>query len=387
MMARKYSVVVIGLGIVGSASLWRLSYSNADVLGIDSGAPRNVLGSSYGASRIFRRAYWEGECYLPLLSLSDRLWFELASSCDRRLIYNTGGLFVGPVASAVVCKSAAAARKGNIKHVNLSATEIANSFPQFNVTEGMEALYEEGAYTIAADDSKSHMIDLAVGNGVEARFETSVTSIVRNARGLSIRLSGGDVVCTERVILTTGAAIGAALISDLSGLVQPQSVPVYWFKPKSGRESRFINNFPAFLYQLPDGRLLYGTPKVSADEPGIKIGFHNCQQTPFEIEAHVQSVSKSFIEQISACVQNLFPDLNPIPYAAKKCIYTMSEDGAFILGESAELPGVFYASACSGHGFKFATGLGHVLARAALEGTISDEVAMFSKSRFAINRL
>jgi sarcosine oxidase len=384
-MVRNYSVVVIGLGVVGSASLWRLSCSQTNILGVDSGAPINLLGSSHGVSRIFRRAYWEGTSYLPLLSLSNDLWVELNRTCNRRLIFNTGGLFVGPVASGVVPKSAATARQGNIKHTHLSATQIADSFPAFHVLENMEAVYEEGAYTIAADDSKLHMLNLAVRNGAETRFGTSVTSIVRSEHGLTIQLGIDEKIHAERVILATGAHLGIELINDLSGLLQPQSVPIYWFRPKSGRESSFAKKFPAFLYQLPDGCLLYGTPEIGKEEPGVKIGFHNRQKSMLDFQTHMQPVEKSNVEQISACVERLFPDLNPIPYASKKCIYTMSPDESFILGESMELPGVFFASACSGHGFKFATGLGDVLARAALGGPIAEEVLVFSKNRFAVS--
>lgn len=382
-MGRRYSVVVIGLGVVGSASLWRLSCSKVDVLGVDSAAPINLFGSSHGGSRIFRRAYWEGTSYLPLLSQSDNLWQELDRSCSRRLVFPTGGLFVGPVDSGVVPKSVATALQGGIKHTLLSATEIAESFRAFHVVEDMEAVYEKGAYTIAADDSKLHMVNLAVRNGAEARFGTSVESILKTSQGLAVQLSGGELIHTARVILSTGAAIGKMLVDDLSGLVRSQSVPVYWFKPKSRRGLDFLKNFPAFLYQMSDGRLLYGTPEISSEEPGVKIGFHNYQQTPFDCLSHGQPVEGRAIDQISSCVMRIFPGLNPIPYASKKCIYTMTPDGSFILGESVDLPGVFYVSACSGHGFKFATGLGEVLARAALDGRLEEGVSIFSISRFA----
>lgn len=52
-MGRRYSVVVIGLGVVGSASLWRLSCSKVDVLGVDSAAPINLFGSSHGGGPNF----------------------------------------------------------------------------------------------------------------------------------------------------------------------------------------------------------------------------------------------------------------------------------------------------------------------------------------------
>ncbi|AFY21035.1 N-methyl-L-tryptophan oxidase [Pseudomonas sp. UW4] len=384
-MKCKYKVVVVGLGVVGSASLWRLSCSEREVLGVDSGAPVNLSASSHGASRIFRRAYWEGQSYLPLLSQSDKLWRELDRTCSRHLIFHTGGLFIGPVTSGVVPKSAATAQQGNINHALFSAERTAEFFPAFHILEGMEAVYEDGAYTIAADDSKLHMLNLAVRNGAEVRFGTSVASIIKTSQGLAVQFGGGELVHTERVILSIGAALGNTLISDLSGLLQPKSVPVYWFKPKSKGDLDFLKGFPAFLYQLPDGRLLYGTPEIGTEEPGVKIGFHNYQQLRFDASTHAQPVKDSDVEQISACVEQIFPGLNSIPFASKKCIYTMSQDESFIIGESVDLSGVFYVSACSGHGFKFATGLGDVLARAALNGFLSEEVSIFYASRFSVN--
>ncbi|PWE47058.1 N-methyl-L-tryptophan oxidase [Pseudomonas prosekii] len=381
-MVRKYNVVVVGLGIIGSASLWRLSHSSSNVLGIDAGAPINLSGSSHGASRIFRQAYWEGEAYLPLLSLSGDLWRELENTCDRRLIVETGGLFVGPVASGVVRQSVETARRGNIKHKVLSDTEITRSFPAFQVQAGMEAVYEAGAFTIAADDSKCHMLNVAVRQGAELRFGASVVSIVRSSKGLTLRLSDGVLIHANRVVLATGLGMSTDLISDLSGLIQPKSVPVYWFKPKLNNDRNFARGFPAFLYQLPDGRLLYGTPHIGSEESGIKIGFHNHQQSIFEPEIHRQAVEESCIDEVSACVEQVFPGLNSTPYAHRKCIYTMSCDGSFIVGESVHFPGVFYASACSGHGFKFATGLGDTLAKAALSGVLDESVAIFSAKRF-----
>lgn len=56
-MHKSYTAVVVGLGVVGSATLWRLAQQQQDVLGLEAGAPINLQGSSYGGSRIFRQAY------------------------------------------------------------------------------------------------------------------------------------------------------------------------------------------------------------------------------------------------------------------------------------------------------------------------------------------
>ncbi|MBT2294669.1 N-methyl-L-tryptophan oxidase [Pseudomonas fluorescens] len=380
-MGRKYSAVVIGLGIVGSATLWRLSTRQTNILGIDAGAPINRLGSSYGGSRIFRQAYWEGTQYLPLLSQANDFWQELEASCDHPLLWRSGGLFIGSQSSGVVPKSAATARAGGIDYQQLNARQITQMFPAFRVPPDMEGIVEEGAYTIAADASRLHMLNLAVRSGAQIRFGSQVLEIHRSEGRLLIRLADGETVETERVVLATGSTLTDSLIPDLAGLLRPKSVPIYWFKPKPGSADSF-KNFPAFLYERSDSRLLYGTPQITETEPGIKIGFHNSQQTDLDMDTHLEPVSRSAREEIADCVAALFPSLDPTPYAAKKCIYTMSPDESFILGESTQLPGVFYVSACSGHGFKFATGLGEWLSLAILGESLQHIAPAFSRARF-----
>lgn len=90
-MHKSYTAVVVGLGVVGSATLWRLAQQQQDVLGLEAGAPINLQGSSYGGSRIFRQAYWEGSDYLSLLAEADLGWRELQATSHRPLLHYSGG--------------------------------------------------------------------------------------------------------------------------------------------------------------------------------------------------------------------------------------------------------------------------------------------------------
>lgn len=381
-MNQIYDVVVVGLGVMGCATAWRLSSSNASVLCVDSGPIINYFGASYGASRIFRQAYWEGDKYLPLLSLSNTLWRSLDASSEIPLIFNSGALFVGPKASGVVPKSKLTACAGNIDHDVYSASQIMDLFPAFQVTESMEALSERGGYVIAADHSMLHMLNRAVEQGVKVSFGTSVLDVSRTAKGLLVKMTSGESIRAGRVVITAGYGSSGLLFNDLHGLLSPQCVPVYWFRPKKGRESIFSDSFPAFLYELEDRRLLYGTPEVNSVEPGVKIGFHNAQRVEFDREAQRRPVDQKYISQMAECIESVLPDLHPCPYRSKKCVYTMTPDESFIIGESSKVSGVFYAAVCSGHGFKFATGVGEVLANAAVGMPLATEVLPFDRSRF-----
>ena len=62
----------------------------------------------------------------------------------------------------------------------------------------------------------------------------------------------------------------------------------------------------------------------------------------------------------------------------------MTPDNHFIIDRHPKHPGLVYASACSGHGFKFAPVIGEVLADLALEGFTDKPIGFLSANRFSV---
>jgi len=59
------------------------------------------------------------------------------------------------------------------------------------------------------------------------------------------------------------------------------------------------------------------------------------------------------------------------------CLYTNTPDGHFVIDAHPGVPDVIVASACSGHGFKFAPAIGDALADLALGTEPSVDLAPF----------
>jgi sarcosine oxidase len=76
------------------------------------------------------------------------------------------------------------------------------------------------------------------------------------------------------------------------------------------------------------------------------------------------------------------PAANGKLIAAKVCLYTNTPDETFIIDRHPAAPGVAYASACSGHGFKFAPVVGEILADLVTTGSTSWPIGPFLASRF-----
>jgi sarcosine oxidase len=63
-------------------------------------------------------------------------------------------------------------------------------------------------------------------------------------------------------------------------------------------------------------------------------------------------------------------------------MYTLTPDQAFVIGAHPRHPQVVIASPCSGHGYKFASVVGEILADLATSGATRQPIAPFMPTRF-----
>lgn len=104
MSRQTVDIVVLGLGAMGSATLFQLASRGVDVLGIDQFRPPHEFGSSHGETRITRLAVAEGTALAPLVSRSHEIWKELEGRTGEILFGQIGFLAVSsePPRSVVV---------------------------------------------------------------------------------------------------------------------------------------------------------------------------------------------------------------------------------------------------------------------------------------------
>src|SRR5438445_3278678 len=111
-----FDVVVIGLGVMGSAALHRLARRGQRVLGIERFALGHDRGSSHGATRIIRFAYFEHPSYVPLVERAYALWRELEQAAGRKLLHVAGIAEMGPPDGTLVQGTLASARLHGLAH-------------------------------------------------------------------------------------------------------------------------------------------------------------------------------------------------------------------------------------------------------------------------------
>ncbi len=89
---QKFETIVLGLGAMGSASLFQLAKRGNKVLGIDQFAPPHRFGSTHGDTRITRVAIGENEQSTLLARRSHEIWREIEAETSEGLLTTNGCL-------------------------------------------------------------------------------------------------------------------------------------------------------------------------------------------------------------------------------------------------------------------------------------------------------
>ena len=104
-MTQTHDVAVLGLGAMGSATIYQLSKRKGlSALGIDRFHPPHAMGSTHGDTRATRSAPFEGEELVPLVQRSIEIYAgELQETSGRRLFNQCGGLIIGRPGESGYC--------------------------------------------------------------------------------------------------------------------------------------------------------------------------------------------------------------------------------------------------------------------------------------------
>ena len=359
-------VIVVGLGAMGSAAAAHAAARGRRVLGIEQFQPAHDQGSSHGRSRVIRMAYFEHPAYVPLLRRSYELWRRLEVETGRDLLRITGGLMIGAPDSEVVAGSLRSAREHQLDHQVLDAAEIRRRFPAFTAQQGTVALHEPEAGVVFPEEAIRAHLDIAVDNGARLHFDERVDDWQVLPSGvIEVRTARGRYE-TERLVLSPGPWASRLFKIDWLPLaVEPQQL--YWFLPAGGAAPFAPDRFPVYIWDLGDGVQFYGFP---ADRDGrVKVAFF-----------------RSKIQGEAAIREALAPAL---PSLAKgtlvetvMCKYTLTPDHHFVIGRHPDHANVVIASPCSGHGYKFASVIGEILADLAIDDATRHPIALFAPERF-----
>ena len=181
------------------------------------------------------------------------------------------------------------------------------------------------------------------------------------------------------MIIAAGAWAGT-LLTDLGIRFQVIRKSLYWYAAPERIYSP-IHGFPGFLIETDNGSF-YGFPRI--DEHGLKAAEHTGGlpvADPLTVDRHPDPHETLRVERFLA---EYLPAVTREPLDFATCLYTLSPDGHFVVDRHPEHPQVSFAAGLSGHGFKFATVLGEVLADLAQHGQTRLPIGFLSCRRPAL---
>ena len=352
-MGRDADIVVVGAGITGVATARSLAQSGRGVVLVEQFALGHDRGSSHGASRIFRLSYPDAH-YVRLAQGALQSWRELESEVGEELIVRTGGLDFGPVA----VENARALASCGVSHELLSGADVAARWPIS--AEAVETvLFHADGGVILADRGYQALLTSAVEAGaVVARRAARDRDRARPRLGAGEHRRRRDHC---RGMRRRGGRLGPSA-------------------------ARWRGDRAPGRPHVRDGRVL---PPPRPDEPAAgdrrcRPGRRGARPAPARTDQlRARGARRRASRQGSTIPghrRTRRDGAGPIPrssagsrpgprddtpgstrsrLATETCLYTNTADESFVLERHGR---IVVASACSGHGFKFAPAFGRTLA-------------------------
>lgn len=368
---RTYDVIVAGLGAMGSATAYQLARRGRRVLGLDRFAPPHTFGSTHGHSRIIRTAYWDDPSYVPLVGRAYESWRELEAASGHRLFFPTGAMYLGAPDSALVSGARESVRLHGIPYEELSGTGLTRRAPAFRPAADTVAIWEPEAGVLLPELAVTSFLTLATASGADIHVEEPLLRWSAEGDGVTVATSRGTYHA-DRLVLAVGAWT-SQLVPDLGVALTVERQVMHWFRPTAGSQGLGPDRAPCYMWEYAPGHIWYA---VSDMGDGLKAGIHHHGEIS-DPETVRRDVTDHDVARVRSLIHEFIPDADAPPVASAVCFYTDTPDEHFLIDTHPRHPAVLIASACSGHGFKFASVIGEIMADLAVTGRTAIDLSLF----------
>jgi sarcosine oxidase len=374
---QEYDAIVIGVGGMGSAALYHLARRGWKALGLEQFDIPHEMGSSHGYSRMIRYTLQEHPSYVPLVRRAYELWHQLENASGERLLVTTGSVRAGHMESPFFQGAVEACETHNIPYEVLTGPETGRRFPGYRLDGDIAAVYQaDGGFLLPERCIVNH-VSAALEAGAEVHGRERVLEWEPAGEGVVVRTARGTYRA-GRLVVSAGAW-APKIAPTLAQFAVAERQVMGWFQPERPELFR-PDTFPVFGLYVDEGRF-YGFPVYGV--PGFKIGkSHHLDQTadPDQLDREAHPEDEAVLREF---VSRYFPEAAGPALSLKACMFTNTPDEHFILDLHPEYPQVSLAAGFSGHGFKFSSVIGEIMADLAQFGETSHDLDLFRLSRFA----
>jgi len=310
-------------------------------------------------------------------------WQALEAETGARLLVPTGGLTIGPPDGRLVTGALDSAQRHGLAHEVLTAAEAMRRRPAVRLPAGAVAIAEPRAGVVLAARAIAACLDVARRHGAELRTGAAVEAWDAAADGVRVR-AGGETIAAARLVLAAGPWM-PTLVPELAPHLAIERNVVHWFTAKDAAAPG-PDRLPVLVIEDAPDHLLYALPSMralGADlEDGVKFARHHSGVTG-TADTIDREPSTDDVGAIQSDARRYLPDVDPVPMRSAVCCYTNAADGHFIVDRHPAHDRVVVISACSGHGFKFASVLGGIAANMLDDVNVHGDLAPFTIGRYS----
>ncbi len=371
-----FDTIVVGIGGMGSSTIFNLAQRGQRVLGIERFSIPNAQGSSHGGGRIFRLSQFAGAQYVPLAIRSLELWYELEEQASKKIFHKTGGLDCGRRDKEFIQTALKSCRDHGIQHEVLTAGEVMSRFPAISLPSDYVGVYQSDAGILNPELCITEYTNLAKRHGATIKTSEQLLEWNSDGESVSVRTDKGTYEA-QNVVFTTGAWIHK-VVPLLRPFMRIERAVAAWFKPKEPRIFE-KDRLPIYIIE-EDGDGCYGFPLFNSE--GFRVGTFRDPSAEIDPDTVVRDISEDDILKLRSYVSKFLPHGDGEVVGAETCLYEFSSDEHFIIDFHPDFPNVSIAGGFSSYGFKFCSVIGEVMSEMVLERKIRDGVKSFTLDRF-----
>lgn len=366
-------VIVAGLGAMGGTTAYHLARRGLKVIGFDRFRPPHRRGSSHGHARVIREAYSRGPSYVPLVLRAIELWREWGVEAGVELVRMYGHLTIRSPEEPDLHLMRASASAYGLPLEDLSTEEIRYRYPMFRIEDGWGGLFEPRAGAVFPERCIQACLSGLVRLGADLRFDEPVSSWKSGAGGIEVRTPSGTYGA-ERLVVTAGAWV-ANLIAQLRPTVEIERLALFMFESAGNAPALTPKMCPNSSWGCVGVRDSFYTQPDFGN--GFKVAFHH-GRTGVDPDHPDRSTTDEEEARVRQLVGRFIPDAAGRIRESTACLYTNLPERDWVIDRHPDEPRVVIGSPCSGHGFKFASAIGEILADLATDRTPSFDITPFS---------
>lgn len=378
-----YDVIVLGVGSMGSSTCYHLAKQGYKVLGLEQFDIPHELGSHSGQSRIIRKAYGEASDYVPLLERAYQNWKTLESETGSQVYYKTGLVYFGAKNDTFLETVKQSSSQYNIPVNSLSEKECKQKYPQFELPSDFERLEEPDAGLLTPERSILLFVQQALFNGAVIRTKEKVLEWERQNGTITVKTDKGTYQ-TKKLVITAGPWAGK-MIPNLAQKLKVTRQSIAWVQPKKW-DNFALGNFPCWNI-INEGYDFYGFPILPVGKfggpLGLKLALHYPGGDITDPDMVNRNPKESDENVLIQFLNRFMPDGYKNTLEMKTCLYTNTPDENFIVDYLPDFDkDVAIAAGFSGHGFKFASVIGEIMADLTINGSTQIPINFLNAQRF-----